>query len=49
MSRPFQSNVPEGQLVSPRRSAAHLLAVMDRLTPADSGGFFDWAGEAIPF
>lgn len=49
MSRPFQAGLPDGQLVSAERSADHLLAVMDRLGPADSGGFFDWAGEPIPF
>ncbi len=30
-------------------AAAHLLAVIDRLTPADSGGFFDWKGDTIPW
>jgi NAD(P)-dependent dehydrogenase (short-subunit alcohol dehydrogenase family) len=28
---------------------ADLLAVLDRLTPADTGGFFDWKGETIPW
>jgi NAD(P)-dependent dehydrogenase (short-subunit alcohol dehydrogenase family) len=35
--------------VTPAEAAANLLAVIDRLTPADSGGFFDWAGERIPW
>ncbi len=35
--------------ITPTQSAAALLAVLDRLTPADSGGFFDWKGERIPW
>lgn len=30
-------------------AAAHLLAVIDRLTPADTGGFFDWKGDTVPW
>jgi NAD(P)-dependent dehydrogenase (short-subunit alcohol dehydrogenase family) len=49
MSRPFQANVPGDKLFTPERSARALLDVLDRLSPPDSGGFFDWAGEPIPF
>lgn len=49
MSRPFQGNVAADKLFSPERAAEQLCAVMDRLTPAQSGGFFDWKGGAIPF
>ncbi len=35
--------------VTPAEAAANLLAVIDGLTPADSGGFFDWAGARIPW
>lgn len=35
--------------VSPTEAATNLLAVLDRLTPADTGGFFDWKGETIPW
>jgi NAD(P)-dependent dehydrogenase (short-subunit alcohol dehydrogenase family) len=31
----------------PAEAARHLLAVLDRLTPADSGGHFAWDGSAI--
>ncbi|MCJ8191572.1 SDR family NAD(P)-dependent oxidoreductase [Sphingomicrobium aestuariivivum] len=48
LSEPFQANVPEGQLFTPAKSAAHLLDVLEGLTPADSGGHFDWAGERVP-
>ena len=35
--------------VTPEVAAANLLAVMDGLTPANTGGFFDWQGKAIPW
>ena len=35
--------------VTPAQAATNLLAVLDRLTPADTGGFFDWKGETIPW
>ena len=47
LSAPFQSNLPEGQLTSPERAGENLLAVIEHLTPADSGGLFDWRGERI--
>ncbi len=33
--------------VSPDQAALHLLAVLDGLTPADTGGFFDWRGDRV--
>ncbi len=47
LSAPFQRAVLDGRLFSPAQSAAHLLAVLDGLTAADSGGCFDWAGDRI--
>lgn len=47
LSAPFQARVPPGQLLTPRDSAAHLLTVIDALTPAESGYAFDWRGERI--
>lgn len=35
--------------VSPESAAANLLAVLDSLTPTQTGGFFDWAGKDIPW
>jgi NAD(P)-dependent dehydrogenase (short-subunit alcohol dehydrogenase family) len=35
--------------VAPEAAAGHLLAVIDRLTPAETGGFFDWAGKRVPW
>lgn len=34
---------------TPDEAAANLLAVLAGLTPADSGGFFDWKGERVPW
>jgi NAD(P)-dependent dehydrogenase (short-subunit alcohol dehydrogenase family) len=36
-------------VVSPHEAAANLWAVIDGLTPRHSGGFFDWAGQEIPW
>ena len=47
LSRPFQANVPEGQLFTPRRSARALIDVMENLTPENSGDAFDWQGKRI--
>ena len=47
LSAPFQRAVADGQLFTPANSAARLLAVLDGLSPADSGGCFDWAGQRI--
>lgn len=35
--------------VLPEEAAANLLRVIDGLTPADSGGFFDWRGARVPW
>ncbi len=49
LSRPFQARVPAGKLFSAAQSARHLLAVLDALTPSDSGQVFAWDGSRIPF
>lgn len=36
-------------VVAPDVAAGNLLSVIDGLTPADSGGFYDWAGKRIPW
>lgn len=47
LSRPFQRAAKT--LFTPAESASHLLRVIDRATPADSGRLFDWQGEPISF
>ncbi len=48
LSRPFQRGLPDGQLVSPETSAAHLLRVIGNLTPKDHGHHLAWDGSRIP-
>ena len=48
LSRPFQRGVPDGQLTTPAESASRLIAVLDGLGTADSGGCFDHAGHRVP-
>lgn len=47
LSAPFQAGVRSGGLFAPEQSAGHLLAVMDGLSPSDSGGVFAWDGKRI--
>ncbi len=35
--------------VEPSEAAANLLSVIDGLTPAETGGFYDWAGKPVPW
>ena len=49
LSKPFQSNVPDGKLFSPEKAAGHLLSVIDGLSPEDSGKLFAWDGAEVPF
>jgi NAD(P)-dependent dehydrogenase (short-subunit alcohol dehydrogenase family) len=44
LSAPFGGTLPS---VRPDEAAYHILGVLDRLTPNDTGGFFDWAGKPI--
>lgn len=47
LSRPFQANVPEGQLFEPAFSADRILDVVGAHGPADSGTFWDWNDKPI--
>lgn len=49
LSAPFHRGVPSGRLFAPQVAAAHLLDVLDALTPEASGGLFAWDGAPIPF
>ena len=49
LSRPFQAGVPAGKLFPVQRTVTQLLDVIDRLRPEDSGQFFGWDGERIPW
>ncbi|MEM7498328.1 MAG: SDR family NAD(P)-dependent oxidoreductase [Pseudomonadota bacterium] len=45
LSEPFRGFVKDEDLFDPDEAAAHLLGVLSRLTPAESGRLFDWQGE----
>lgn len=47
LSQPFQARVPKDKLFTPAFVAERLLAVIDQRRPADTGSFWDWAGEPI--
>jgi NAD(P)-dependent dehydrogenase (short-subunit alcohol dehydrogenase family) len=47
LSRPFQANVPDEKLFSIDRACRQLLAVINGLELADSGGFRAWDGSPI--
>ena len=48
LSAPFQKGVKPEKLFTADHSAERLLAVINGLTPADSGGVFAWDGARIP-
>lgn len=47
LSKPFQSNVPEGKLFTPDYAAEKLLSVIDNLSEQDSGKCLAWDGQEI--
>jgi len=49
LSKPFQKNVKEGRLFPVQFTAGRLLDVVDSMGYENSGGFYDWAGVALPF
>jgi NAD(P)-dependent dehydrogenase (short-subunit alcohol dehydrogenase family) len=49
VATPFTADYSGHSKVAPDESARNLLSVIDGLTPAHSGGFFDWAGQEVPW
>lgn len=49
LSQPFQRNVPPGKLFSVDKTVSQLLSVMDGLKQEDSGHFFSWDGNRLPW
>lgn len=49
LSAPFLSNRPRDQVFSAQTAAGHILRVLDRLGPSDSGRFYAWDGSTIPW
>lgn len=49
LSKPFQANVAKGKLFTAEFSTEKMIAVIEQVTPEDTGNLFDWAGKQIPF
>jgi NAD(P)-dependent dehydrogenase (short-subunit alcohol dehydrogenase family) len=49
MSKPFQRNLPAGQLQSPAATAQRLAATVADLTPAQHGALLHWDGTVLPY
>jgi NAD(P)-dependent dehydrogenase (short-subunit alcohol dehydrogenase family) len=49
LSRPFQGGVPPGKLFTAERAVDQLLRVIDGLVIANTGGFYGWNGEKLPW
>jgi NAD(P)-dependent dehydrogenase (short-subunit alcohol dehydrogenase family) len=49
LSQPFQRNVPSEKLFSVERTVGQLLVVIDKLSIQDSGEFFNWDGQKLPW
>ena len=49
LSAPFQAGVPPGRLFSPERSARQLLDVLESLRAEQTGHFWAWDGQPIPW
>ncbi len=48
LSHPFRPDADSPDTVTPEAAAARLLAVLDGLTPAESGRVFAWDGQLVP-
>ena len=49
LSQPFQKNVPPEKLFSTERTVSQLLSVMAGLDMSNSGEFFSWDGQNLPW
>lgn len=49
LSRPFQKNVAAEKLFTVERTVNQLLAVIEQLQQGDSGQFFSWDGNRLPW
>jgi NAD(P)-dependent dehydrogenase (short-subunit alcohol dehydrogenase family) len=49
LSKPFQANVAAKDLFDPAYTASMLVALLTGLKPVDSGRFWAWNGEILPW
>jgi NAD(P)-dependent dehydrogenase (short-subunit alcohol dehydrogenase family) len=49
LSQPFQANVPSQQLFKPSYTASKFVELLSQLDPSQTGKFWAWDGENIPW
>ena len=49
LSKPFPKSRSHYNVFTPKESSQHLISVINKLEPKDSGNTYDWAGKRIPF
>lgn len=49
LSAPFAKKVKPEKYYTPEQSAERIKAVMDNVTPEQTGGFFNWDGSVLPW
>ncbi|WP_421870137.1 SDR family NAD(P)-dependent oxidoreductase [Motiliproteus sp.] len=49
LSQPFQRNIPADKLYSTRLTAERIGELIDNVDPDNSGAFFGWDGERLPW
>ena len=49
LTRPYHKGIPKEKLFSPEYSAQLLLKIIDNITLDESGSFFAYDGQKIPF
>ena len=47
LSKPFQENVPDNKVFTPKYAAEKLVNVLANLTPSQTGKCFAWDGKEI--
>ncbi len=49
LSEPFLNPASARIILSPEQAAAHCLQLLEAITPTDTGTFWDWQGQKIPW
>jgi NAD(P)-dependent dehydrogenase (short-subunit alcohol dehydrogenase family) len=49
LSKPFQANVKADKLFPAEFTVGQLLDIIDSMDEENSGGFYDWSGQALSF
>lgn len=49
LSRPYHKNIPKDKLFSPETSVNYLMNIIDGLSIDQTGKFFSWNGNEIPW